>query len=76
MFLRVGSARYSAVVWVNGEEVAAHFGGHLPFEADVTAVLGDPAGVAGGMNLLTVAVNNTLDRHTIPQGEWVWYEVW
>ena len=39
-----------------------HFGGHLPFEADVTGYL-DPA----GNNRVTVAVNNTLDQHTIPQ---------
>ncbi len=50
----------------------AHSGGHLPFEADVTEILADPS---VGANLLTIAVNNTLDAHTIPQGEWVWKEV-
>jgi beta-glucuronidase len=39
VFLRVGSANYAARVWVNGALVAEHLGGHLPFEAEVTAAL-------------------------------------
>lgn len=41
-----------------------HEGGHLPFEADVTAQL-----VVGKPNRLTAAVNNTLTPHTLPPGE-------
>ncbi|HEY8234059.1 MAG TPA: beta-glucuronidase [Vicinamibacteria bacterium] len=36
VFVRVGSATYACKVWVNGTLVAEHFGGHLPFAADVT----------------------------------------
>jgi beta-glucuronidase len=36
IILRVGSANYAAKVWVNGEVVATHEGGHLPFVADIT----------------------------------------
>ena len=42
----------------------SHSGGYLPFEADVTSSL-----VFGNVNLVTVAVNNTLTPVTIPQGE-------
>ncbi|XP_069082982.1 beta-glucuronidase [Pleurodeles waltl] len=63
--LRVGSAHYFAVVWVNGNEVTRHEGGHLPFEADVTSVLptspGEPCRI-------TIAVNNTLNLNSLPPG--------
>ena len=38
-----------------------HDGGHLPFEADIAGLLGK-----GQPNRVTVAVNNTLDAHTLP----------
>ncbi|XP_046391225.1 beta-glucuronidase-like isoform X2 [Ischnura elegans] len=63
--LRFGSAHYYAKVWVNGIEAMSHIGGHLPFEADVTSLLNYGP---GGRNELTVAINNTLTPHTIPQG--------
>lgn len=43
-----------------------HEGGHLPFETDITAHL------SSEMNLVTVAVNNTLNAVSIPQGFWRW----
>ncbi|KAI3373456.1 hypothetical protein L3Q82_022063 [Scortum barcoo] len=33
--LRVGSAHYYSVVWVNGVKVTEHEGGHLPFEVEI-----------------------------------------
>jgi beta-glucuronidase len=36
VFLRVGSANYAAKVWVNGNLVAEHLGGHLPFVAEIS----------------------------------------
>lgn len=36
VFLRVGSANYACKIWVNGELVAEHLGGHLPFAAEIT----------------------------------------
>ena len=61
--LRFGSVNYNAIVWVNGKSAGSHEGGHLPFEFDVTSILN-----IGGANWLTVAMNNTLDLETIPQG--------
>ncbi|XP_078535590.1 beta-glucuronidase [Lissotriton helveticus] len=63
--LRVGSAHYNAVVWVNGNEVTRHEGGHLPFEADVTRVLLTPQ---VGPCRITIAVNNTLTLNSLPPG--------
>uniref|UniRef100_A0A8D2CQY0 Glucuronidase beta n=1 Tax=Sciurus vulgaris TaxID=55149 RepID=A0A8D2CQY0_SCIVU len=37
--LRIGSAHYYAIVWVNGVHVAEHEGGHLPFEADISKLV-------------------------------------
>nr|CAD7463898.1 unnamed protein product [Timema tahoe] len=63
VWLRFDSAHYSAYVYVNGEHVVSHDIGHLPFLVEVTDVVN-----YGSSNLLTVAVNNTLTRVTIPQG--------
>ncbi|KAJ8266341.1 hypothetical protein GJAV_G00129290 [Gymnothorax javanicus] len=63
--LRVGSAHYYSVVWVNGVKVTEHEGGHLPFEADISSVVRvDP----GTPCRITIAVNNTLTLQTLPPG--------
>ncbi|XP_060769439.1 beta-glucuronidase [Neoarius graeffei] len=63
--LRVGSAHYYAVVWVNGVQVTEHEGGHLPFEANI----GDMIQMDASMPCrITIAVNNTLNLHTLPPG--------
>ena len=82
--LRMGSVHYTAMVYLNGEFVTEHSGGHLPFEADVSDLLMFSAKVMINpgrcyfriififKNRLTVAVNNTLTRFTVPQGETLW----
>ena len=83
--LRFGSVHYTAMVYLNGQFVTEHSGGHLPFEADVSDVLKYSAKVRSIectsllrylvfclQNLLTVAVNNTLTRYTVPQGQVLW----
>ncbi|KAM9846484.1 beta-glucuronidase [Aulostomus maculatus] len=63
--LRVGSAHYYSVVWVNGVKVTEHEGGHLPFEAEIGRVIRqDPTTPVR----ITIAVNNTLNLHTLPPG--------
>ncbi|MDY5589711.1 MAG: beta-glucuronidase [Arcanobacterium sp.] len=63
LILHFGSATHAALVWVDGEKVAEHVGGYLPFETDITAA------VAGKFEfLLTVAVDNRLSWQTIPPG--------
>ncbi|XP_060576094.1 beta-glucuronidase-like isoform X2 [Ruditapes philippinarum] len=61
--LRIDSAHYNAIVWVNGQEAMSHEGGHLPFEAEVTNMLH-----LDGSNYVTVAMNNTLTPTTLPPG--------
>lgn len=43
VLLHFGAVDYRARVWVNGQFVIEHEGGHTPFTADITAVL-NPAG--------------------------------
>ncbi|KAG2459160.1 BGLR glucuronidase, partial [Polypterus senegalus] len=65
VLLRVGSAHYYSVVWVNGVLVTQHEGGHLPFEADITSLVqSDPSPSCR----ITIAVNNTLSLHSLPPG--------
>jgi beta-galactosidase/beta-glucuronidase len=40
LLLHFGAVDYRATVWVNGDLVATHEGGHVPFSADITASLG------------------------------------
>ncbi|TNN64997.1 Beta-glucuronidase [Liparis tanakae] len=62
---RVGSAHYYSVMWVNGVKVTEHKGGHLPFEAEIGALLRkDPTQPCR----ITIAVNNTLSVDTLPPG--------
>ncbi|XP_004630457.1 beta-glucuronidase isoform X1 [Octodon degus] len=63
--LRVGSAHYYAIVWVNGVHVAEHEGGHLPFEADISKLV--QTGPLTSCRV-TIAINNTLTPHTLPPG--------
>lgn len=63
-FVRVDSATHEGVVFVNGEEVARHVGGYMPFTAEITNQV-----KAGEEFLLTIAVNNILTNETIPPGE-------
>jgi len=67
--IRVGSATHHAVMWVNGQEIARHKGGFLPFEADITDLIR-----VGDENRVTIAVNNILDWSCLPSGEVKTYE--
>ncbi|CAI4224312.1 unnamed protein product [Auanema sp. JU1783] len=62
--LRFASVNYYSVVFVNGDEVGRHVGGHLPFEFDVSNKV-----KIGQENKITVAVNNTLSWDTVPQAD-------
>ncbi|XP_053130817.1 beta-glucuronidase [Hemicordylus capensis] len=63
--LRIGSAHYYSIVWVNGVQVTEHEGGHLPFEAEISRLLQD---APGEPCRITIAVNNTLTPQTLPPG--------
>ena len=62
MVLRFGSVTHHAVVYMNGQEIAKHKGGFLPFEVEIAPY------VSAGSNRLTVAVSNMLDESCLPYG--------
>ena len=66
LFLHFGAVDYRATVWVNGEEVARHEGGHTPFSADISRV----AGRRG--NVVVVRAEDPLADRTIPRGKQHW----
>ncbi len=63
VFLRVGSANYAAKVWVNGQFVGAHEGGHLPFAFDVTDCI-----TWGQPNSVAIQVEGKLTPTRVPAG--------
>lgn len=64
LIVRFGAITHTGRVWVDGQEVAKHIGGYLPFEADITDFV-----TPGETFRLTVAVDNRLTWDTIPVGQ-------
>jgi beta-glucuronidase len=60
--LRFGSINYLAKVWLNGQTLGVHEGGHLPFEFDVTSL------VRHSENRLVVRVDGSLAFDRVPPG--------
>lgn len=63
VFIRVGSANYFARVWVNGEAVGDHHGGHLPFAFEMSGRI-----KWGQANTIAVQVENHLHPNRVPAG--------
>lgn len=63
IFLRFNSANYMAHVWINGQPVGCHEGGHLPFAFEVNRYL-----KLGERNLITVSIENELSITRVPNG--------
>jgi beta-glucuronidase len=63
VWLRIASANYWADVWLNGEHVGGHAGGHLPFEFDISQQVR-----ADSENLVVIRVNGELNLETVPWG--------
>ena len=66
--LHFGAVDYRATVYLNGEMVGAHEGGHTSFSFDITDYL------TGGLEELTVAVWDPSTDETIPRGKQFWEE--
>ena len=62
LVLRFAAVTHIAKVYLNGELIAEHKGGFLPFEVQINEYLRE------GENLLTVAVDNRIDHTTLPVG--------
>lgn len=66
VLLHFGAVDYEATVWVNGQQVAFHEGGHTPFFADITDALTDK-----GNRIVVRAVDYSKDV-TLPRGKQYW----
>jgi beta-glucuronidase len=62
VLLRFGSVNYHATVWLNGEHLGEHEGGHLPFVLDATRA------VRAESNRLVVRVEGELRPDRVPPG--------
>ncbi|WP_375503122.1 glycoside hydrolase family 2 protein [uncultured Nostoc sp.] len=87
LLLHFGAVDYRARVWVNGQYIAEHEGGHTPFTLDITAVLNDT-----GITKVTVWAQDDpcdlakprgkqdwqLEPHSIwyPRTSGIWQTVW
>lgn len=60
--IRFGSVCYAAAVWLNGQFLGGHEGGHLPFAVDCAGALRD------GENVLVLRVDGRLGRDRVPPG--------
>lgn len=63
ILIRIGSANYFARVWINGQAVGEHQGGHLPFAFDISdnVLWGEP-------NTIAIQIENHLEPNRIPAG--------
>jgi beta-galactosidase/beta-glucuronidase len=66
MLLHFGAVDYRARVWVNGDLVATHEGGHTPFTADITASL------KSGEQVVVVRAEDQPKDITQPRGKQDW----
>ncbi|HET6871559.1 MAG TPA: glycoside hydrolase family 2 TIM barrel-domain containing protein [Sporolactobacillaceae bacterium] len=66
VLLHFGAVDYRCQVWVNGEFVTAHEGGHTPFYADITWAL------EKGQNQLVVRVEDRSTDLEQPRGKQFW----
>jgi beta-galactosidase/beta-glucuronidase len=69
LLLHFGAVDYSAHVWVNGQLVAQHTGGHTPFSADITDALSG----SGEQVLVVRSVDDPRDLEQ-PRGKQDWQE--
>ncbi|MET0480980.1 MAG: sugar-binding domain-containing protein, partial [Mycetocola sp.] len=69
LMLRFGAVDYRAVVWVNGQRVGSHEGGHTPFSLDVTEAVNSE-----GDNVLVVRVEDDPLDVAQPRGKQDWRE--
>lgn len=67
LVLHFGAVDYKAEVWVNGEKVASHEGGHTPFSAEITHVVKDK-------NIVVVRAEDPSFDMELPRGKQYWHK--
>jgi beta-galactosidase/beta-glucuronidase len=68
LLLHFGAVDYAAQVWINGQFVAQHEGGHTPFSADITEALKD----GRGEQVLVVRAEDQPTDLSQPRGKQFW----
>ncbi|MCL5996274.1 MAG: glycoside hydrolase family 2 [Chloroflexi bacterium] len=68
LLLHFGAVDYRALVWVNGQLVAQHEGGHTPFSADITKALRHD----GGEQIIVVRAEDLPRDLAQPRGKQEW----
>lgn len=63
VFLRIGSANYAAKIWINGNPLGMHEGGHLPFAFELNTLI-----LWGEKNRITIEIENELRADRVPLG--------
>lgn len=71
VLLRFGAVDYEATVWLGGELVGSHRGGHVPFDVDLTDALFQSSGDEDAQKL-TLRVRDSPYDLTQPRGKQYW----
>jgi len=66
VLLRFGAVDYKAMVWLNGQFLGEHTGGHVPFRFDITGQL------KPGANQLVVRAEDPPTDRYLPRGKQYW----
>ena len=74
LVLRFGAVDYDASIWVDGQYVGGHRGGHVPFDIDITdAVTARPTLLSSSSTArLTIRVRDSTYDLTQPRGKQYW----
>ncbi|KAH7136060.1 glycoside hydrolase superfamily [Dendryphion nanum] len=70
LLLRFGAVDYDATIWIDGNYVGGHQGGHVPFEIDITDAI--EAKADGSDSKLTIRVKDAVYDLTQPRGKQYW----
>lgn len=76
LLLHFGAVDHRARVWIDGQFIGEHEGGHTPFVLDVTEALGSTPddGAPDGGHLLVVRAEDDPHDVTQPRGKQDWHE--
>lgn len=69
---RFGAVDYECTVWVDGNYVGGHRGGHVPFDIDITDVFSKPSATGSEAHRLTLRVFDSATDVTQPRGKQFW----
>lgn len=64
IFLRIGAVNQDAAVWLDGQLLGGHMGGHLPIDLELTDYARP-----GMTQRLVIRVDNRLRQRTLPSGQ-------